>query len=166
LGDETLFVGMVNGGGVVLCAGCTPRGRCAIGIRSERQDVAGLVTVDAECPGERQGIPGVAHGGWVADLFDEALGKALLLRGIFAVTESLEVRFLHPTPSLTPLRVTAHVERQPEGRWTVTGELFMAGSSVVLARGTARLVERNGEAHLERFQSWLQAERAVAAGEP
>lgn len=57
-------------------------------------------TVRAECTygAPFEGTPGVLHGGFVAATFDQVLGAAAALGGEPAVTGTLTVRFLHPTP--------------------------------------------------------------------
>ncbi|MFM8304297.1 MAG: PaaI family thioesterase [Actinomycetota bacterium] len=72
-------------------------------------EIEGRCTLDASFGGG----PGRAHGGVVATLFDEALGRANLAAGLTGMTVALDVRFRAGTPLGVPLRVTArcaHVE--------------------------------------------------------
>ena len=90
--------------------------------------------------GERyQGGAGFAHGGIIAVLLDEAMGKVCRFREVRAVTAELTVEYLKP--------VAVEKEIIVEGRETeMTGRnLFMAGeirgdSGEVLARGKGRFV--------------------------
>lgn len=50
-----------------------------------------------------EGTPAVLHGGFVAATFDQVLGAAAALGGEPAVTGTLTIRFLHPTPVDTAL---------------------------------------------------------------
>jgi acyl-coenzyme A thioesterase PaaI-like protein len=67
--------------------------------------VEGTVTF----PAVLVGAPGLAHGGAVALLLDELLGIANVVNGSGAMTGTLTVRFVAPTPAGQPL--TLHAER-------------------------------------------------------
>jgi uncharacterized protein (TIGR00369 family) len=90
--------------------------------------------------GERyQGGGGMAHGGIIALLLDEAMGKVCRFREVRAVTAELSVEFLKP--------VAVDKEIVVEGRETEMNgrNLFLAGeirneSGEVLARGKGRFV--------------------------
>jgi uncharacterized protein (TIGR00369 family) len=90
--------------------------------------------------GERyQGGAGFAHGGIIATLLDEAMGKVCRFREVRAVTAELTVEYLKP--------VNVHSEIVVEGRETEQKgrNLFMAGEirnevGEVLARGKGRFV--------------------------
>src|SRR6266436_1500460 len=90
--------------------------------------------------GERyQGGGGFAHGGIIATLLDEAMGKACRFREVRAVTAELRVEYLKP--------VNVQGEIVEEGRETerkgrnlfMTGEI-RTGAGEVLARGKGRFV--------------------------
>src|SRR5713226_7498307 len=90
--------------------------------------------------GERyQGGAGFAHGGIIATLLDEAMGKVCRFREVLAVTAELTVEYLKP--------VSVEKEIIVEGRETeLKGRnLFLAGeirdvAGEVLARGRGRFV--------------------------
>ena len=90
--------------------------------------------------GERyQGGGGMAHGGIIALLLDEAMGKVCRFREVRAVTAELSVEFLKP--------VAVDREIVVEGRETEMNgrNLFLAGeirneNGDVLARGKGRFV--------------------------
>ncbi|HEV7192811.1 MAG TPA: PaaI family thioesterase [Jatrophihabitantaceae bacterium] len=58
-----------------------------------------------------EGGPGLAHGGILALMFDHAMGAAVFLAGYAAMTRTLDVVYLAPTPLDTDLHVTAQVDR-------------------------------------------------------
>ena len=58
-----------------------------------------------------EGGPGLAHGGVLALLFDHAMGSAVYVSGHAAMTRTLDVVYLAPTPHGVDLRVNARVER-------------------------------------------------------
>ena len=59
-----------------------------------------------------QGPPGAAHGGVVAVLVDEAMGKLSRLDGVVALTAELSVEYLHPVPLGRKITVEARPVRQ------------------------------------------------------
>jgi acyl-coenzyme A thioesterase PaaI-like protein len=62
-----------------------------------------------------EGAPGCVHGGYVAAIFDEALGFAQSLSAHPGMTGTLTVRYRSPTPLHTELRMECWVDRT-EGR--------------------------------------------------
>jgi uncharacterized protein (TIGR00369 family) len=90
--------------------------------------------------GERyQGGAGFAHGGIIAMLLDEAMGKVCRFREVRAVTAELTVEYLKPVNVRSEIVVEGH-ETEQKGR-----NLFMAGEirnevGEVLARGKGRFV--------------------------
>src|SRR5690349_11444866 len=104
------------------------------------QDNANRKIVGRFVLGERyQGGAGFAHGGIIALLLDEAMGKVCRFREVRAVTAELSVEYLKP--------VTVDKEIVVEGRETEMNgrNLFMSGeirneNGDVLARGKGRFV--------------------------
>jgi len=104
------------------------------------QDNANRKIVGRFVLGERyQGGAGVAHGGIIALLLDEALGKVCRFRDVRAVTAELSVEYLKPV-ALDKEIVVEGRETEMNGR-----NLFMTGeirnqNGDVLARGKGRFV--------------------------
>jgi uncharacterized protein (TIGR00369 family) len=90
--------------------------------------------------GERyQGGGGFAHGGIIAVLLDEAMGKVCRFREVRAVTAELTVEYLKPVDVTKEIEVEGR-ETEMKGR-----NIFIVGeirdiAGVVLARGRARFV--------------------------
>ena len=90
--------------------------------------------------GERyQGGGGMAHGGIIATLLDEAMGKVCRFRDVRAVTAELTVEYLKPVSVAQEIVVEGH-EAELKGR-----NLFLVGEirnteGLVLARGRGRFV--------------------------
>src|SRR5262249_42734101 len=61
------------------------------------------------------GPPGHAHGGIIATILDEAMGKINRFRNVLALTSSMEIRYLKPVPLGKMLTVTGY-EQSVEGR--------------------------------------------------
>jgi uncharacterized protein (TIGR00369 family) len=91
--------------------------------------------------GERyQGGGGMAHGGIIATLLDEAMGKVCRFRDARAVTAELSVQYLRPVSVRDEIVVEGWEESEQKGR-----NLFHAGeirnsAGDLLARGKARFV--------------------------
>lgn len=104
------------------------------------QDNANRKIVGRFVLGERyQGGAGFGHGGIIAVLLDEAMGKVCRFREARAVTAELTVEYLKPVNVLSEIIVEGH-ETEQKGR-----NLFMAAeirdaAGQVLARGRARFV--------------------------
>ena len=86
-----------------------------------------------------QGGGGMAHGGVIALLLDEAMGKVCRFRDVRAVTAELTVEYLKPVKVAEEI-VVAGRESELQGR-----NLFLVGeikdtSGSILARGKGRFV--------------------------
>jgi uncharacterized protein (TIGR00369 family) len=76
-----------------------------------------------------EGPTGYLHGGIIATLLDETMSKSLRARGYTAMTRHIEVEYLKPVPSETPLRL--------EGRVTLTeGRKHWAEAKILNSEGT------------------------------
>jgi len=90
--------------------------------------------------GERyQGGGGMAHGGIIATLLDEAMGKACRFRNARAVTAELTVEFLKPVRVDAEIVVEAFETEQKGRNLFYTGEIRNAAGEL-LARGRGRFV--------------------------
>ena len=79
-----------------------------------------------------EGPPGHCHGGWVAAMFDEALGFAQLAPGF---TAYLHVNYRRPTPLNTRLDITAWVDSVEGRKRLVKGECHLDGELLSDAEG-------------------------------
>ena len=76
-----------------------------------------------------EGPPGLVHGGFLALFFDCVVQHHNCEVGLAGKTTSLTVRYLRPTPLLTPLRFT--LERTvADDRIHTTGSLSLADTTV------------------------------------
>ena len=76
-----------------------------------------------------QGPPGHLHGGFIAAMFDEALGLAQSMSGSPGMTGTLTVRYRKPTPLYTDLDIEARFLRM-EGRKIFTEAKLFAGGEL------------------------------------
>jgi acyl-coenzyme A thioesterase PaaI-like protein len=79
-----------------------------------------------------EGPPGHCHGGWVAAMFDEALGFAQLAPGF---TAYLHVNYRKPTPLKTKLDIKAWVDSVDGRKRLVKGECRLDGVLLSDAEG-------------------------------
>ena len=89
-------------------------------------------------PEHFQSYPGVVHGGIVATILDEVVGRATPISGSdedLMVTVKMEMKYRQTTPTLTPL--------------TVTGRIMQPGRTRVRAQGEVRLPDGSVAAEVE-----------------
>jgi len=121
------------------CFGCGGDNRDGMKLTFE-QDNTNRKIVGRFVLGERyQGGAGFAHGGIIALLLDEAMGKVCRFRDVRAVTAELSVEYLKPVAVDKEIVVEGQ-EMEMSGR-----NLFMSGeirnaNGDVLARGKGRFV--------------------------
>ncbi len=82
------------------------------------------------------GPPGHAHGGVIATVLDEAMGKVMKIHNVIALTSRMEVQFLKPVP----LQETLIAEGKPRahrGRryWTVAEIRNSKGDILARSKG-------------------------------
>ncbi|MFI9505739.1 PaaI family thioesterase [Nocardia sp. NPDC052566] len=115
------------------CFGCGHRNPAAVGMALElRGDrIIGRFTLDER----HQGAPGVAHGGVVAAVLDEASGTVPTTMCVPAVTAKLEVNYARPAPLHRPMIVSAVLaRREGERKLHITARLELDGALVADAR--------------------------------
>jgi uncharacterized protein (TIGR00369 family) len=80
------------------------------------------------------GPPGHCHGGIIATLLDEAMGKVNKLRHVVALTKQITVDYLKPVPLNKPLRLESR-EVKVQGREHINMAEILNQKVDVLARG-------------------------------
>jgi uncharacterized protein (TIGR00369 family) len=90
----------------------------------------------AAVPNTFEGPTGYLHGGIIATLLDEAMSKAIRVRGFTAMTRHMEVDYLRPVPSAATLRLEGRITRD-EGRkhWAEANILDAKGILLAQAKG-------------------------------
>ena len=78
-----------------------------------------------------QSYPGVVHGGIVATMLDEVVGRVSMIgdHHHFMMSVKLEVKYRHPVPTNTPLKIIGRIVK-------MRGRLGKAVGEVVLPDGT------------------------------
>lgn len=101
------------------------------------------------------GPPGHAHGGIIAAILDEAMGKANKLKSRVALTRRMEVEYLRPVPLRQPLVVEGRVSRMT-GRALYNRAELRNARGVVLARSRGKFLAIDAE---KMFAREFEAER-------
>ena len=126
--EETLFTHrQPNSDYCFICGRKNPHGL----YMSFYDDGDKTVTSTHSVPEAYQGYPGVVHGGIVAAMLDEAVGRVAMIEDHhhFMMSVKLEVKYRHPVPTETPLRIIGRIER-------LRGRLGKAVGEVILPDGT------------------------------
>ena len=97
-----------------------------------------------------QGPPGHLHGGIIATILDEAMGKVNKLRSVVALTRNMEIDYLKPVPLQQPLIVEGW-EMSVEGRRHTNvaeirneaGEVLARGKGLFIAIDIAKMFEKH-----------------------
>jgi uncharacterized protein (TIGR00369 family) len=118
------------------CGGANPRGMKLV---FERDDEKRRITGSFRLGAEYQGGGGVVHGGIIALLLDEAMGKVSRFRDARAVTAELTVEYLKPIRVEDEIHVEAF-EREQKGRSLFHEAEIRNTAGDVLARGRGRFV--------------------------
>jgi uncharacterized protein (TIGR00369 family) len=131
------------------CGGANDAGmKLAFEQDDERRRIVGRFRL-----GERyQGGGGMLHGGIIATLLDEAMGKVCRFRQVKAVTAELTVEYLKPIRVDQEIVVEAF-EKEANGRNLIYVGEIRNEDGVVLARGKGRFVEVNAERYAARLKS-------------
>ena len=85
------------------------------------------------------GPPGHCHGGIIATILDEAMGKVNKLRHVVALTAQITVDYLKPVPLNKPLRVESR-ELKVRGRQHINMAEILNQSDEVLAQGRGTFI--------------------------
>ena len=128
------------------CGGANPRG---MKLSFELDEVGQRVRGAFRAGAEYQGGPGFVHGGIIATLLDEVMGKVNRFRNVRAVTAELHIEYLRPVPIEQEVLLEAcPVENKGRSLYN-SGEIREA-SGAVLARGKGRFVIIDPERYYPR----------------
>ncbi len=96
------------------------------------------------------GPPGHCHGGIIASILDDAMGKVNKLHHVVALTREMTVEYLKPVPLHKPLRVEGR-EIQKRGRTHVNTAQILNEKGEVLARSKGIFIAIDPEKMFARF---------------
>ncbi len=112
----------------------------------------GGVASEFRVPRRFEGPPGHVHGGIIATILDEAMGKVNRQKGIVALTRHMSIDYLQPVPLATRLRAVGWSVKE-EGRKHFHAGEIRALDGTVLARGNGVFIAINSA---ELFQKYKQ----------
>ena len=121
------------------CFGCGAANPIGLHLLFSLAEV-GTVVCQVTVPDTYEGPNGYVHGGIIATLMDEAMSKAVRAQGFLAMTRHMEVDYLRPVPSSTPIRIEWLFVRS-EGRKHFTEARILAADGKVLAKAKGLFVE-------------------------
>jgi len=142
--DRCFGCGAANSGGLQLKFVLSPAGRSYV--------------CEFELGAKFGGPPGHAHGGIIATILDEAMGKANKLKGKVALTRRLEVDYLRPVPLDQPLVAEGSIIRV-RGRVLYNRAELRNADGTVLARSRGKFLAIDAE---KMFARELAGERALS----
>jgi uncharacterized protein (TIGR00369 family) len=96
------------------------------------------------------GPPGHCHGGIIATILDEAMGKVNKLRHVVALTSEITVHYLKPVPLQQPLRVESREVRVNGRKHTNMAEILNEKGEV-LARSQGLFIAIDPHRMFARF---------------
>lgn len=129
-----------------VCFGCGEANDAGMHLPFQRDETAKRVRGSFRLGARYQGAPGMIHGGIIALVLDEALGKVCRFHDVRAVTAELTVEYLRPIKVDQEIHVEAfHVERK-ERNLIHQGEIRDVQGRV-LARGRGRFVAVDPETY-------------------
>jgi uncharacterized protein (TIGR00369 family) len=96
------------------------------------------------------GPPGHTHGGIIASILDDAMGKVNKLHHVVALTREMTVEYLKPVPLHKPLRVEGH-EVQVRGRTHVNAAEIFNEDNIVLARSRGIFIAIDPEKMFKKY---------------
>jgi len=96
------------------------------------------------------GPPGHCHGGIIASILDDAMGKVNKLRQVIALTKEMTVEYIKPVPLHTPLRVEGR-EVSVHGRQHVNMAEITNEQGEVLARSRGTFIAIDPEKVFGKF---------------
>ncbi len=101
------------------------------------------VISDYAVPEAYQGYPGIVHGGVVAAMLDEVVGRVAMIGDhhhfMFSVT--LQIKFRQSVPTDTPLRLIGRVVRLRGRLGKAVGEVRLAANDHLLAEAEMTLAD-------------------------
>ena len=121
------------------CFGCGGANDRGMKLTFEQDDATKRIRGAFKLGAEYQGGPGFIHGGIIATVLDEAMGKVCRFREVRAVTAELIVEYLKPVSVDAPLLIEAYEVEKTGRNLHFVGEIRNQAGDL-LARGRGRFV--------------------------
>jgi len=142
------------------CFACGPTNPIGMHLHFDRASDSEGVLARVTLAPQYQGWRGIAHGGIVMALLDEAMAHAAGFAGHRGVTATVSVRFRKPVPLEQPIEVRGRVTWQRRNVLGVEANIFDTAGNV-LAHAEGSFVSRGPlEAADDRRNPALQSQRS------
>jgi uncharacterized protein (TIGR00369 family) len=122
------------------CFGCGPDNESGLKLEFHFNEDSRRLVCHFALAMRFEGPPSHAHGGVIATILDEAMGKVSKLRSIIAVTGTMQVNYIRPVPLSGPL-VTEGWEVGVNGREHFRAAEIRNPEGEVLATSTGTFIE-------------------------
>jgi uncharacterized protein (TIGR00369 family) len=122
-----------------MCFGCGGANDRGMQLEFEADETTKRIRGNFRLAAEYQGGAGYLHGGIIALLMDEAMGKLTRFRDVRAVTAELTVEYLKPIPVEQDITIEAF-ETDAKGRNLFYSSEIRNAIGDLLARGRGRFV--------------------------
>jgi uncharacterized protein (TIGR00369 family) len=122
-----------------VCFGCGPANPNGLHLNFALSPDGKSYICEFELGIDFSGPPGHAHGGIIATILDEAMGKANKLKSKVALTRRMEVEYLRPVPLGQPLVAEGRVSRV-KGRALYNSAEIRGAQGEVLARSRGKFL--------------------------
>lgn len=123
--------------GCFVCGGANSDG---MRLTFERDDAARRIRGSFRIGPRYQGATGFVHGGIIATLLDEAMGKVSVFHDVQSVTAEMTIEYLRPVPVETDLVIEGYEVKRERRNLHYAGEIRNS-TGTVLARSRGRFVE-------------------------
>jgi uncharacterized protein (TIGR00369 family) len=122
------------------CFGCGPENETGLQLKFKLNEETQRFVCKFKLPARFEGPPSHAHGGIIATILDEAMGKVSKLRNIIAVTGQMAITYIRPVPLNKPL-ITEGWEVSVRGREHNRVAEIRNSKGEVLAQSTGVFIE-------------------------
>lgn len=119
----------------------------------QREDGSPMVVARWTAQEEHVGFPGVAHGGLLAAVLDDIMGRVAVLRRRWVVTAKMEVRYRSAAPLGVPLRFEAWETRHRRMAMHSEGRALLPDGTVV-ADATATYLPLTPDLERQMVERW------------
>jgi len=124
------------GGTVNRCFGCGPANKSGLKLRFTLDHATNTSTAKVKLPRRYEGPPGHIHGGIIATLLDEAMGKVNKIFGTVSLTRHMQIDYLRPSPLGEMHTVTGRFVKREGRKMFMEGEIRnAAGDLLVRSKG-------------------------------
>jgi len=135
------------------CFGCSQENRTGLHLRFQETENGGVAS-EFRVARRFEGPPGHVHGGIIATILDEAMGKVNRRKGIVALTRHMSIDYLRPVPLATRIRAVGWPVKE-EGRKHFHAGEIRAIDGTVLARAKGVFIVVNSAELFEKYKQRL-----------